>query len=474
MNSYNSVIVSVFLLPPAFPQLRPAPFGDAVHSELRLIISTVRVTIKESEFFYHFLNNSLKMTLEQLSITSSTAPINFDYDLAIVGGGIVGATLASALNNSGLSVVLIEAQPLDVAAARRQAYALSLLSGRIFEGIGVWEKIFPQIAKFRHIRLSDADHPGIVQFQTADLGTQFLGYVAEHRTILRSLQHFIAECPNVSWLCPAEVMGVEYQPSGVEIEVKVNGEKRQLKTKLLVGADGARSRVRQWAGIRTRGWRYWQSCVTFTIKHQAPRNDIAFERFWSTGPMGVLPLPGNRCQVVWTAPHAEAKALQELDEKEFLAKLEYHTGGLLGRLEMAGDRFLFPVQLMQSDRYTQSRLALIGDAAHCCHPVGGQGLNLGIRDAAALAQVLQEADRQGEDIGDIEVLKRYERWRKRENLAILGFTDFLDRMFSNNWLPIVTTRRFGLWIIQNLPLLKIYALKLMTGLKGRTPQLAQR
>ncbi|NES83928.1 MAG: FAD-dependent hydroxylase [Moorea sp. SIO2B7] len=414
------------------------------------------------------------MTLKQLNCPKSNSSLSFDYDLAIVGGGIVGATLASALKDSGLNVVLIEAQPLDLAASRRQAYALSLLSGRIFEGIGIWDKILPQIAKFRHIRLSDADYPGIVHFQTEELGTEFLGYVAEHQVVLKSLQDLIAESNNLSWLCPAEVIGVEYQESGVAIEVKVNGEKRQLRTKLLVGADGARSRIRQWAGIKTRGWKYWQSCVAFTIKHEAPRNDIAFERFRTKGPMGILPLPGNRCQIVWTNPHAEAKALQELDEKEFLAKLEYHTGGLLGKLEMASDRFLFPVQLMQSDRYTKSRLALVGDAAHCCHPVGGQGLNLGIRDAAALAQVLREAHNQGEDIGDIRVLKPYESWRKKENLTILGFTDFLDRTFSNNWLPIVTVRRLGLWMMVSLRPLKIFALKLMTGLRGRTPQLAQR
>jgi 2-octaprenyl-6-methoxyphenol hydroxylase len=142
-------------------------------------------------------------------------------------------------------------------------------------------------------------------------------------------------------------------------------------------------------------------------------------------------------------------------------------------LELESQRFLFPVQLMQSDRYTQHRLALIGDAAHCCHPVGGQGLNLGIRDAATLAQVLQDAARKGEDIGNLKVLKRYERWRKLENWTILGFTDFLDRMFSNNWLPLVTTRRLGLWMLRRIQPLKSLALRLMTGLLGRTPQLAQ-
>jgi 2-octaprenyl-6-methoxyphenol hydroxylase len=177
--------------------------------------------------------------------------------------------------------------------------------------------------------------------------------------------------------------------------------------------------------------------------------------------------------VVWTAPHAEANALKQLDEKEFLALLEHRTGGLLGHLELESQRFVFPVQLMQSDRYTQSRLALIGDAAHCCHPVGGQGLNMGIRDAAALAQVLQDAAFRGEDIGDVKVLRRYERWRKLENWTILGFTDFLDRMFSNNWLPLVTTRRLGLWMLRNIHPLKSLALRLMTGLLGRPPQLAK-
>ncbi|MDJ0632458.1 MAG: FAD-dependent hydroxylase [Xenococcaceae cyanobacterium MO_188.B29] len=412
------------------------------------------------------------MALEQLnSISVSKESLN--CDLVIVGGGIVGTTLASALKNSGIRVIIVEAKSLELAAARRQAYAFSLLSGLIYSGIGVWDKILPQIAKFRHIRLSDGNYPQVVKFEKKDLDNEYLGYVAEHNVVLTTLQEFIASCDNVSWLCPAEVTEVKYQDTSATVKVKLNGTEKLIRTKLVVGADGARSRIRHWAGIKTRGWKYWQSCVAFTIKHTAPQNDIAFERFWSTGPMGVLPLPGNRCQIVWTNPHAQAKALQELDEQEFLKKLAHYTGGLLGKLELVSDRFLFPVQLMQCDRYVQSRLALIGDAAHCCHPVGGQGLNLGIRDAASLAQILQAAYTQGEDIGSLSVLNRYQSWRKKENLAILGFTDFLDRTFSNNWLPIVIARRLGLWLLQYIQPLKLFALKLMTGLKGRIPQLAQ-
>src|ERR687885_50885 len=413
------------------------------------------------------------MALEQLTKTTQTPHQGFDYDLAIAGGGIVGATLACALKNSGLSVVLIEAQPPSVEAVRPQAYNLSLLSGRIFQAIGIWDKILPQMTTYQQIRLSDADHAGVVQFHLTDLGTDALGYIGEHRLLLNSLYEFFAECANISWLCPAEVVNVEYQASGVEIQVKVDGTQRNVRSRLIVAADGARSRIRTAAGIGTKGWQYWQSCVTARIKTENPHNNTAFERFWPSGPMGVLPLSGNRCQVVWTAPHAEAQALKELDEKEFLALLEHRTGGLLGRLELDSDRLLFPVQLMQSDRYTQSRLALIGDAAHCCHPVGGQGMNLGIRDAAALAQVLHDAHQQGEDIGDIRILKRYERWRKTENLVILGFTDFLDRLFSNRWLPVVAVRRLGLWGLRTVQPLKVLALRLMTGLLGRHPQVAQ-
>ena len=396
-----------------------------------------------------------------------------DYDIAIAGGGIVGVTLAAILKNSGLKVIIIEAKPLEVAAARTQAYAFSLLSSRIYESIGVWQDILPHIGKFKRIRLSDSDFSQVVRFETADLNTDYLGFVAQHNVVLTALQKYLADSSNISWLCPGEVTDVNYQDNVAQITVKRQEKEQFLSAKLTIGADGARSHIRSLAKITTRGWKYWQSCVAFTIQHTAEKNETAFERFWATGPMGVLPLPGNRCQIVWTNPHERAKKLQALSEKEFLKELEHYTQGSLGKLSLVSDRVIFPVQLMQCDRYVQNRLALIGDAAHCCHPVGGQGLNLGIRDAASLAQILITAHEQGQDIGSLSVLKQYENWRKRENLAILGFTDFLDRFFSNNWLPVVLVRRLGLWLMSNLQPLKLFALKLMTGLKGRTPKLAQ-
>jgi 2-octaprenyl-6-methoxyphenol hydroxylase len=418
------------------------------------------------------------MALSQLSQpvsspqTTATKP-GYDYDLAIVGGGIVGLTLASALKDSGLSVVLIEAKEQSAAVAKGQAYAVHLISSRIFQGIGVWDKIRPGIEKFKQVRMSDADHPGVVEFYTTDLGTQDLGYVAEHQALLAPLQEFMHQCANVTYLCPALVMNTQYHADGVAIDIKIGEETQTIRTKLLVAADGARSRIRSAAGITTRGWQYWQSCIVAFVKPEKSHNNTAYERFWSSGPFAILPLPGNRCRIVWTAPHEEAKALCALDDEQFLAELTRRYGNQMGKLQLVGDRFVFQVQLMQSDTYVLPRLALVGDAAHTCHPVGGQGLNLGIRDAAALAQVLQTAHTQGKDIGDIRILKRYERWRKYENLTILGFTDLLDRMFSNNFLPLVVLRRLGLWMMQRLPFIKVFALKLMVGLLGRTPKLAQ-
>ncbi|ABA20850.1 2-octaprenyl-3-methyl-6-methoxy-1,4-benzoquinol hydroxylase [Trichormus variabilis ATCC 29413] len=419
------------------------------------------------------------MALTQITQTVSPQPTppelrKYDYDLVIVGGGIVGLTLASALKDSGLNILLIEAKVSSAAVAKGQAYAVHLLSALIYQGIGIWDKILPQIAKYRQVRLSDADYPGVVEFETTDLGTPELGYVAEHQALLEPLQEFVQNCPNVTYLCPAEVVSTNYQQNEVVIAVKIADQLNTIRSKLLVAADGSRSPIRQAAGIKTHGWKYWQSCIVAFVKPEKPHNDTAYERFWPSGPFAILPLPGNRCRIVWTAPHDEAKALCALNDEEFLQELSQRFGKQMGKLELLGDRFVFQVQLMQSDRYVLPRLALVGDAAHNCHPVGGQGLNLGIRDVAALAQVIQKAHQAGEDIGNIRVLKRYESWRQKENLAILGFTDMLDRMFSNQFPPLVFVRRLGLWFLQSVPALKTFMLKLMIGLKGKTPELAKR
>ena len=427
------------------------------------------------------------MTLEQLETIALSSPFHaaateqgentirpVDYDVVVVGGGLVGATLACALRDSGLQVALLEAKPQSDAVFRGQAYHINLLSSRIFDGLGLWEQMHLGVNPIAQIRLSDADCKPAVEFVPKDLGTHVLGYVAEHRVLLEALRTAMSQCSNVTYLCPAALVKTINEADGVTLEVLQDGATHQLRTRLLVAADGSRSSLRQQAGIRTYGWQYWQACVVAFIKPEKAHNNIAYERFQTDGPFAILPLPDNLCRIVWTAPRAEAEALMALDDESFLMQLRQRYGNQMGELSLVGDRYMFPVQLMQSDRYVLPRLALIGDAAHCCHPVGGQGVNLGIRDAAALAQILQAAHQKGQDIGALAVLRPYERWRKLENLLVLGFTDVLNRLFSNNILPLVVLRRLGLWALRSLHPVKRIALGLMTGLSGRAPAIARR
>ncbi len=394
-------------------------------------------------------------------------------DVAIVGGGIVGHTLALALQQAGLQVILLEAQAESVAVAKGRAYALSILSGRIFQGLGIWPEVLPHFSQFAQIQISDADSPAIVHLLPQNLGTEVLGYAAGHGVLLSALQSKLESADNFTYLCPAQVDRVTYQANRCELAITTPTGQILIHSALTVGADGAKSPLRQQAEIGTKGWAYWQSCVTATIIPQHPHQNIAYERFWPDGPLGVLPLADGRVQIVWTAPHQQAQELVEMPIEQFIDRLQIATGNLLGKLTVDSSRFLFPVQLMQSDRYIQQRLALVGDAAHCCHPVAGQGMNLGIRDAAALAEILANAQQKGEDLGSPQVLKRYQNWRQPENWAILAFTDFLDRGFSTNFWPIVATRRIGLRLLQNIPGVKHLSLRLMTGLAGRLPKIAQ-
>lgn len=397
-----------------------------------------------------------------------------EYDIAIVGGGVVGTTFACALKDSGFRVALIEAELKSQAVSRAQAYSISLLSSRIFDGMDVWQQIRSQVETYRRVRLSDADCSTAVQFAPNDIGTETLGYVAEHRVLISALQEQLQTCSNVDLLCPAKVVKTEYHTNDVLLDVMLDGAVKQIRSRLVVAADGSRSPLRQQAGIQTFGWQYWQACVVATMKLEVPHNNTAYEWFWHTGPSGILPLPGNRCRIVWTASHSEAKELLAMNDREFIAAFKQRYGAHFGTPEIEGDRYLFPIQLMHSREYVRSQLALIGDAAHSCHPLGGQGINMGIRDAAALAQVLQTAKERGENIASLRVLKRYERWRQWENLMILSITDLLNRTFSNQIFPIVQLRRFSLWFLQNIPPIRSIAFRIMSGLTGRAPQLAQR
>jgi 2-octaprenyl-6-methoxyphenol hydroxylase len=289
--------------------------------------------------------------------------------------------------------------------------------------------------------------------------------------LLQALLDRLQTCKNVEWCCPAKVAQTLVKPDYTELTLKIldSDSYRTVRSRLVVGADGAKSQVRQQAGIQTRGKAYWQSCVVATIKPEKFHNNIAYERFWPSGPFAILPVSETHCRIVWTAPHAEAQALLALNDHDFIDALTERYGTHMGHLTVEGDRFAFPAKLVHACEYVRHRVALMGDAAHSCHPVGGQGLNLGVRDAAALAQILSLAQAQGEDIGSLKVLKRYQRWRRGQNILALSFTDMLNRLFSNRIWPIMIARRLGLRLMSLIPFVKVTSLRFMAGLLGKAP-----
>ncbi|MDG2991513.1 FAD-dependent hydroxylase [Candidatus Synechococcus calcipolaris G9] len=390
-------------------------------------------------------------------------------DVAIVGAGIVGLTLACALRDSGLKIAIIEAQPEAVAIAKGQAYALHQVARQIFSHLGVWQALYPRIQAFDQVRLSDGTYPQTVEFLTQDLGADAIGYVAEHHVLAETLRNALAHSNHIQWFCPWWVSDFQLGDKVGQLTLVPGDTSQQvaptiMESSLVVAADGGRSPLRQTVGITTQGWPYWQSCVVATLKLARSHPAIAYERFWPTGPLGVLPLTGDRYRIVWTLPHAQAQEMLALDDAEFLEKLIPHLDPTMADVTLQGKRFLFPTRLMHTRSYWGDRLVLVGDAAHTCHPVGGQGLNLGLRDVNSLADALITAHQQGKDIGDPAVLRAYHRRRTWENWLTLAFTDLLNRLFSNQFLGLVSLRRFGLYLLQILPPLKQMSLRFMAGI----------
>ena len=403
------------------------------------------------------------------TLAPTPAPLEAIYDVIIVGGGISGLTLACALRGSGLRLAIVEAQSAEAVRQRPLAYALSPLSAHIFQTIGVWEALAPHITPFAQVILTDADAPQRVMFRPEDVGETAVFYCGEHARLQQVLQEQAAADPQITCYYEARVERVIYGDTAAEVELETAQGRRRLLASLVVAADGLRSKVRQGAGIPSDGWDYWQSCITALVAPSRDHQNIAYERFWPAGPFAILPLPGNRCQVVWIMPHEQAKATLALSPADFLAEMQRYYGDQGGYLTLLNPPQVFPARLRQSRRYYQPRLALVGDAAHHCHPVAGQGLNLGIRDAAALAQVLLEACRRQEDLGDVKVLRRYGRRRRWENWVVLLFTDLLTRTFSNSYWPLVVMRRWILRGMMAFPPLRCFLLRLMTGLWGSPP-----
>lgn len=401
-----------------------------------------------------------------------------DSDILIAGGGLNGPALALALAQSGLTVTVVDAAPARARAEDDfdgRAYALALASQKLLSAIGLWPMLATNAQPMLEVKASDG-RPGegaapfFLHFDSRELDQTPVGYMLEDRFLYRAFLHAMEVDPKITLLTQTAVTAQEVVPGGIKVTLS-DGSTRLVK--LLVGADGRRSGVAERAGITREGWGYGQTALVAAIEHELPHQGIAQQFFMPNGPLAILPLPGNRSSIVWSETDANAKVISALSDEDFLAILRPRFGDFLGQIRLAGPRFSYPLNLTLAKSYVAPRVALIGDAAHGVHPIAGQGLNLGLRDVAALAEVLVEATRRGEDLGAPDVLERYQGWRRFDSVSLALGMDTVNKLFSNDNPILRAGRDLGLGIVQAAGPLRRAFMRQAAGLSGPLPRLLQ-
>lgn len=392
-------------------------------------------------------------------------------DVIILGGGLIGLTLAVALDRHGLSSIVVD--PADPQATAAPAFdgratAIASASWRMLEAIGIAERLEGEGCPIRSIRVSEGLEPGGIVFETTD-GDDPLGIMVENRRLRAVLRDAAEAAGRVTLLMPARAADVVRDSAGVRVALD---DGRVLTAPLLVGAEGRNSPTREAAAIPVARWRYDHSAIVVTIDHERHHENVAYEIFYPTGPFAVLPmLPGTRSAIVWSVPADDAAAVIDLPDRAMAAEIEKRMGGFLGAVTLAGRRWTYPLGFHHAATMTSVRLALAGDAAHGIHPIAGQGLNLGMRDAAALAQVLVEGARLGLDLGDSQLLSRYERWRSLDTFMVAAATDGLTRLYGVPGRTASAVRRFGMGLVQRIGPLKDQLMSEARGESGDLPLL---
>jgi 2-octaprenyl-6-methoxyphenol hydroxylase len=392
-------------------------------------------------------------------------------DAIILGGGLVGLTLAIALDKHGLSSIVVD--PVDPEKTITPQYdgratAVSSSSWRVLETIGVGERLEGQGCPIRAIRVSDGLEPGGLQFDPPE-GDDPLGIMFENRLLRAALRDTAVECENVNLVMPASPAEVVRDTNGVRVALE---DSRLLGAPLLIGAEGRNSPTREAAHIPVARWHYDHAAIVATVTHERHHENVAYEIFYPTGPFAILPmLPGTRSAIVWSVPAKDGGAMLDLPDRAMAHEVEKRMGGFLGKVEMAGPRSFYRLGFHHAATLTAQRLALVGDAGHGIHPIAGQGLNLGFRDAAALAQVLVEGARLGLDLGDTQLLSRYERWRSLDTFMVAAATDGLTRLYGIPGRTASAIRRFGMGAVQRLGPVKDRLMAEARGESGDMPLL---
>jgi 2-octaprenyl-6-methoxyphenol hydroxylase len=392
-------------------------------------------------------------------------------DVIILGGGLIGLTLAIALDRHGLSSIVVD--PLDPSAAAApgfdgRATAIASASWRMLQAIGVGELIEGDGCPIRTIRVSEGLEPGGLVFDPGE-GEDPLGIMFENRRLRAVLREAAEAAPNVTLLTPAVPGQVVRDATGARVALK---DGRLIAAPLLIGCEGRNSPTREAAGIRMARWSYDHAAIVTTVGHALPHDNVAYEIFYPAGPFAILPLlPGDRSAIVWSVARTDAPAILDLPDRALAHEIEKKMGGFLGALEMAGGRSSYPLGFHHAAKVTGERLVLAGDSAHGIHPIAGQGLNLGMRDVAALAQVLVEGTRIGMDLGDAQLLARYERWRSLDSFMVAASTDGLTRLYGVPGRAASAIRRFGMGAVQRIGPLKSWLMSEARGENGDLPLL---
>lgn len=396
------------------------------------------------------------------------------YDVLIVGGGMVGAALACALAGQHLRVAIVEhGRPPTMPSGDYglRVSAISPGSRTILEAIDTWSRIpARRTCPVERMNVWDSQGEGVIHFDSADLGEPCLAYIVENDAVQAALWQRIADSDDIEPYCGSAIADLEVCDSYAHVELD---DGTALRGRLLVGADGARSFVRSRMDVAVSRWDYAQQAIVAMISTEKPERHVAWQRFLPTGPLAFLPLPDGRYSIVWSVNSERAEELLALNDADFIETLQAAFGDRLGRIDASSPRLAFPLQRSHADHYVGARVALIGDAAHTVHPLAGQGVNLGLVDAAVLAEVLLEAQRHRRDIGELATLRRYERWRKGDNLAMLVFTDVLKRLFASPRGSIKRARNLGLDLVNAATPLKLMLMRRAAGLAGDLPRLAR-
>lgn len=407
--------------------------------------------------------------------------MNGRFDVVVIGAGMVGAAFACLLGSRGsrFNIAVVDGRapaPFDGEDDYRpRVSAISRASSRIFDACGAWGQIAgSRISPYRRMCVWDAgdgiDGMGTIRFDAADLGESELGHIVENELIQSALFERLHVLPDVSVICPATATGIGRGGDRVIVDLD---DGSCLRARLVVGADGVRSPTRRLAGIDTRGHAYDQTAVICHVRTERPHQETAWQRFLPDGPVAMLPLVDGRSSVVWSTTTAHAERLIAEDPGRFLDELTTATDRVLGKITETGPRFAFPLQLQMAESYIADRLALIGDAAHTVHPLAGQGVNLGLLDAAALAEIVIDASSSDRDFGERSCLRRYERWRRGENTAAAYGIDVIGRLFRRQEPAVGLLRRAGVSLVDGIPAVKNQIVRRAMGLTGDLPRFAR-